>query len=81
MGGREGGRRGSKGFYNFYSDGLYFCVLADKYTYLINGEAEHEIEAFIAEKHSFDEYAEVSFHICPVVELLCSKFSSEDLRK
>lgn len=32
----------------------------DQYDYIVNGEALQQIEAFMAEEHTFDEYCAVS---------------------
>lgn len=37
---------------------LYFAV--DKYDWLVNGTAQTQMEKFMREEHSFDEYTQVT---------------------
>lgn len=38
------------------------CIIVESYGWLADGTAEEQINRFIAEQHSFDEYTTVSFN-------------------
>lgn len=48
----------------FFSHSLLHFLTVEKYGWLVDGAADDRIKTFIAEEHSFDEYAEV---ICEIV--------------
>lgn len=41
---------------------IYPIYLVERYNYIVNGEAEHEIKEFIAAEHTFEEYTEVCMY-------------------
>lgn len=42
----------------------HFLFIVEKYSYLVDGTAAADIEKFISENSTFDEFVNVGFHVC-----------------
>ena len=40
------------------------CFTVEKYSFIVNGEAKAEIEQYMSEEHTFEEYCDVSTGQC-----------------
>ncbi|KAF6041018.1 DNAH12 [Bugula neritina] len=45
---------------NFEEPKAHLQSFYERYNYIVNGDAESEIKKFMASKHTFEEYTEVS---------------------